>query len=1418
MTKGRIRPTLTELRRNRHVLLLLGLTVVFVLIWQAPPHLTYQGLASYLPLHTALETFSLVISFLVFGVVWNAYARERASSLVILACMFCAVGLIDFLHILSFKGMPAFVTPSDPEKAINFWLAGRYLAAAGLLLTALLPWRPLAHPWQRHAWLLGALALVGLVGWVGLFHQDALPHTFVEGTGLTPLKIAAEYLLVALFAAAAILFYRRMRRSAPYDAASLFSAAAISILSELSFTLYSDVTDVFNLLGHVYKVVAYGFIYRAVFVESVHAPFRQVQEAEVRYRAVVEDMPVLICRFMPDGTLTFVNDAYCRYFGKSREDLLGRSWVPLVPEEDKAYVQAQFGSLTQHDPVAIYEHRVIAPGGEVRWQRWTDRAVFDGDRLVEYQSIGEDITERKWAELALRQAEDRYHSIFSGAHDGIVLIDAETGRVADCNPEFERQSGRPLAQLKEFHIWDLRPLDKQEAAQRKFKEVRQTGSGGGSDLELQQPDGTIVPIEFVATRIRIGERDYLQSMCRDITERRLAEQTLKARSHELNERVKELRGLYAISYLTEQEGLPLDEIFQRVAELLPAAYQFPDIAHARIEFADHRYASQNFMECANCLLADIMLDGRPAGRVEVCYCEPRPTEFEGPFLKEERDFINAIALRLGETVAAHRARQALTESEEKFRRITATAQDAIILLDQEGRTVYWNPAAERIFGYTADEMQGRDAHALIVPSRYHEDFHRGWAHFIASGEGPVIGKMTELTGLRKDGGEFPVELSVSALQIGGQWHAVGILRDITERKHDEEAIRASRNLLHGVIENIPMRIFWKDSELRYLGCNTLFAQDAGMARPEDLLGKDDFQMGWHDQADLYRADDRQVMDSDTPKLGFEEPQTTPDGRTIWLRTSKVPLHDAEGTAFGVLGIYDDITEQRRVADALKRSEASLAEAQHLAQLGSWELEFASNQLAWSDEIYRIFEIDPKKFGVSYEAFLAAIHPDDREAVDHAFTEHIKTRTPYDIVHRLLFKDGRIKYVHERCETAYDGDRPVRSLGTIQDITAQKLADLALQRVNRALKTLSAGNEALVRADDETDLLREMCRVIVEIGGYRIAWVGYAEQDAAKSVRAVAQFGAAADYLENLQITWDETDLHGRGPTGTAIRTRRPSLARDIEADPAFAPWRDAALKHGFAASLALPLLDDERTMGTLNIYAPEENAFDAEEVALLMELATDLAYGIANLRVRGEQTRAKERLRESLVATIRAIALTVEKRDPYTAGHQNKVAEICVAIGLELGLPADRLEGLRLGATIHDIGKVYVPAEILNRPGRLTEPEFGMIKSHPQIGYDIVKDVKFPWPVAEMILQHHERLDGSGYPNGLKGEQIILEARILAVADVLDAMASHRPYRPSLGNEAAMTELEQGRGTRYDATVVDACLQLARARLAPFAD
>ena len=191
-----------------------------------------------------------------------------------------------------------------------------------------------------------------------------------------------------------------------------------------------------------------------------------------------------------------------------------------------------------------------------------------------------------------------------------------------------------------------------------------------------------------------------------------------------------------------------------------------------------------------------------------------------------------------------------------------------------------------------------------------------------------------------------------------------------------------------------------------------------------------------------------------------------------------------------------------------------------------------------------------------------------------------------------------------------------------------------------------------------------------------------------------------------------------------------------------------------------------------------------------------------------ERRRSHQRLRKTLDGTVRALSRLTERRDPYTAGHQERVAELACAIAREMGFSEGRIEGLRVAGLLHDIGKTSVPAEILAKPTILTEFEFGVIKGHVRVAYDILSEIDFPWPVAEIVLQHHERLDGSGYPQGLKDSEILLEARILAVADVVEAMSSHRPYRPARSLGEALEELKRGKGNAYDPEVAEACLRL----------
>ena len=217
-----------------------------------------------------------------------------------------------------------------------------------------------------------------------------------------------------------------------------------------------------------------------------------------------------------------------------------------------------------------------------------------------------------------------------------------------------------------------------------------------------------------------------------------------------------------------------------------------------------------------------------------------------------------------------------------------------------------------------------------------------------------------------------------------------------------------------------------------------------------------------------------------------------------------------------------------------------------------------------------------------------------------------------------------------------------------------------------------------------------------------------------------------------------------------------------------------------------------------------------EERKLISIITERLGKIIERKKGEAELQKSYQTIQKIMEGTINIIGNIVEVKDPYTAGHQQRVSQLAVHIAQELNLPQNKIEGIRVASLVHDIGKISVPAEILNKPTKLSEIEFNLIKDHSQIGHNILKSIEFPWPIEKIVLQHHERLDGSGYPQGLKGDRILLEAKIMGVADVVEAMSSHRPYRPALGIDAALEEISKNKGILYDPEVVDICIRLIR--------
>jgi PAS domain S-box-containing protein len=656
---------------------------------------------------------------------------------------------------------------------------------------------------------------------------------------------------------------------------------------------------------------------------------------------------------------------------------------------------------------------------------------------------------------------------------------------------------------------------------------------------------------------------------------------------------------------------------------------------------------------------------------------------------------------------------------------------------------------------------------------------------------------------------------------GGYLASLHIMTDVTERRHMEKSLKQERDFTAAVMHTLGALVVVLDHEGRIIqfnhACETVtgfsFAEVEGRPFWDILL--------LPEELDAVRTVFNNLRSGMFPSQ-HENYWRTRDGGRRLIRWSNTALTGENGVVQYVLATGIDVTEQRATEQALRDSEARFRAMIENSSDITVLLDCDGTVRYTSPSIGRVLGYGDDEL-VGQDVF-TLIHPDDLPRVRGALARVVENPgLAQHVEHRFRDKDGVWRYLESVGKFSLD-DSPV-SGGVVnsRDITARKLAedkmraaDESLRKLNRALKTLSACNESLVHAMHEQELLAAICQVIVHTGGYRFAWVGYAEHDEHKTVRPMAFAGEEAGFLDALRFSWAD-DESGRNPIGEAVRTGIRQGIHNIEQTSAALLPREEALRRGYISCTALPLRDGDRVMGVLAIYASEADAFDEEEVKLLMELADDLTYGIVALRNQAEREYAMEenrqnaaRMQKALLETVEAIGSALEKRDPYTAGHQRQVAKLAHAIAQEMHLPQEAVEGIYMGSLIHDVGKIYVPAEILSRPGKLSEAEFNLIKVHPQVGYDIIKGIEFPWPVAKMILQHHERLNGSGYPQGLKGDEISLEARILAVADVVEAMASHRPYRPSLGLDTALEEISQNRGVLYDPQAVDICLRLFR--------
>jgi diguanylate cyclase (GGDEF)-like protein/PAS domain S-box-containing protein len=539
----------TALRRNFIVLSLLAAVLLIIRLWS--PALALGGV-NYLPLHMLLETLSIVVAGMVFIQGWFNPHGQTALRVQLLALLFLGVAVLDFSHMLSFAGMPDFVTPSDPQKAINFWLAARFLAAIALLLIAFMS--ELKSARDLRYWLLFALALfLSLVHYWFLFAAETVPVTYQEDSGLTLFKVVSEYVLVALYGIAATALFLQSLEHRRTDRAALAAAAAVLAMAELFFTFYATVTDVFNLLGHVYKVVAYAYLYQALVVTGVTLPFRELEATRSRLKATVDAIPDMVFEVSPDGILhAYYSEQAKAGLLMDPEAFLGHNFREFLPPAAIAVVDAAYTEIAQKGQTAGHVYSLQLPDGE-HWFEISGSRINNPGGAERYLTVTRDITVRERAQRALARNSRILKATLDNLPVGVAVntVGAEVkfDYMNDNFARFYRTSRQALESSSDF--WSLvyeDEIDRETIKQRVLRDFER------GDAELMRWENVPVrrqgqELRYVtAQNVPVPGEGLSVSLVEDVTERLLNEQELRI----------------AATAFSSQEGIMITDANQRI--------------------------------------------------------------------------------------------------------------------------------------------------------------------------------------------------------------------------------------------------------------------------------------------------------------------------------------------------------------------------------------------------------------------------------------------------------------------------------------------------------------------------------------------------------------------------------------------------------------------------------------------------------------------------------------------------------------------------------------------------------------------------------------------------------------------------------------------------------------------------------------
>jgi PAS domain S-box-containing protein len=702
---------------------------------------------------------------------------------------------------------------------------------------------------------------------------------------------------------------------------------------------------------------------------------------------------------------------------------------------------------------------------------------------------------------------------------------------------------------------------------------------------------------------------------------------------------------------------------------------------------------------------------------------------------------------------------ALKKSEERYRTIIETIEDAYYEVDLAGNFTFFNDAMVRILEYPRPEMLGMNNRQYTDAEnakKLFESFNRVYR----TGE-PSRGVIYEA--ITKNGERKTISTSVTLLTdpLGNPVGFRGISKDITDLIQTQKALQVSEERYRTMIETIADAYYELDLRGNLTFFNDAFVRTFKTPR-EDLVGLNYRRYTKPEDIDKVSQDFNRAYTTGEPIQDLRFDIITFPGESKTVTNSISLIRDRSGNPVGFRGISKDITELIQIQTALKESEERYRTIIETIEDGYYEVDLAGNLTYFNDVMVGIHEYSREELmGMNNRHYTDA---ENAKILFKAFNRVYSTGEPSKGTHyEIITKgDGR-KNLEASVTLIKDSkDNPIGFRGIIRDVTQLKETQKALQTSEERFR---------IAAKSTNDFIYEW-----DLQSGQIDWSGTAGEKLAHILGELPT--TAVDYEKRIH-----PEDHERFSKAVINHLR--------QVDPYHEEYRiigkDGNIFHLSAAGMGI-----RNDKGWVNKW-----------IGVISDI-TERKKAEEDLK------QSFEKVRKALGGIIRAMALTVETKDPYTSGHQQRVSNLARTIAQEMKLSKDQIEAIRLTGVVHDLGKIAVPAEILSKPTRLSELEFSLIKGHPQTSYDILKDIDFPWPIAEIALQHHERLNGSGYPAGLVGEEIMIEAQVLMVADVVEAIASHRPYRPALGVQLALDEISKNRGILYNPAAVDACLKLFR--------